>query len=362
MSLFRRGVDSVIASRNRMFRFTNKTQSSKESVPRFRSNVESVRPHTPRERDNNTPRVTDKMIEDLLSKSVAPATARLKATIERKFCSILEHNGLSSGKFTVKKVLVFITTLLKEGKTYDTIVKYTNEILLAQRQKGSVLNLAEHETIKRAKRACERIVGRAKPTRAVTLSMIQLNTLSKLSADHSSGIVLVLVGVAALLRLKELVSLKRKDVKFLDSSTCEIFVQESKTDQGRRGAKVHFGCVSKGSRTQCKKTFCPFHRLKRFYEETEYQLSLFNLSYSQAAKTVKKLLTTLTGTQVDARTSSHALRRTGVMMLLDAGISVSMISELGRWSDTRMVETVYCRGRSDRAEVEASLTKRMFSF
>jgi hypothetical protein len=69
-------------------------------------------------------------MKEFLSQSVAPATAKLKASIMKKFESVIREQGISKSPFDGKTIIIFINVLLRESKTFETIIKYANEVIL----------------------------------------------------------------------------------------------------------------------------------------------------------------------------------------------------------------------------------------
>ena len=165
---------------------------------------------------------------------------------------------------------------------------------------------------------------------------------------------LILLGVACLLRVSELVALKFADIKF-HKHHASITVRRSKTDQGGKGVTLLTGCVSEPG---CKVSHCPFHRLRDFAEGRNPSALLFSTSKSEAQKAIKDLIMR-TSTAATGRMSSHSLRRTGVVLLLENGVTVTKIAELGRWASTSMVENVYSRDNHTKDAFQVSAAKMM---
>jgi len=238
------------------------------------------------------------MIQEFLSQSVAPTTAKLKASILKKFDSVMSEQNTPHGPFTGKKVIIFMNVLLRESKTFETVTKYANEVILHHARKGIKLSVDDKELIRQATKACERIIGRKLESRAATLNKAQLDSISKIQlSENNSTPVMFLLGVAALLRLSELVQLRRDDITFKSEHCCEIFIRKSKTDQGRKGCVVHIGCISE-SPAECTEQGCPLHRLRTWLEKTSRNRvrshPIFECTYSEGARKISQLIELVT--------------------------------------------------------------------
>jgi hypothetical protein len=251
----------------------------------------SAVPKAPVERKVAVPKITDEMIEEFLSQSVAPATAKLKASIMKKFESVMREQGISKSPFDGKKIIIFMNVLLRESKTFETIIKYANEVILHHSRAGIKTSPADKELIRQATKACERMIGRKLETRAATLSKAQLGLIARVEMSINDPTpTMFLVGVAALLRLSELVELRYEDITFKSVNCCEIMIRKSKTDQGRKGSVVHMGCVSENP-SKCREQVCPLHRLKTFVNSPRIgSTKIFGFTYAEAAKKIGKLV------------------------------------------------------------------------
>ncbi|KAF4652011.1 hypothetical protein FOL47_011306, partial [Perkinsus chesapeaki] len=210
-----------------------------------------------------------------------------------------------------------------------------------------------------------------KTKRTVTLSIDRLHTLNNLAppSGRTTSVLAYLTGVMGLLRLKEVVALRFDDIEFSDtSSSLRIRIRQFKTDQSGSGDSVVVGCVTDlHSSKACVDPLCVYHRLLQllWVEKLDQSVgsSLFGLTYSQLSQDIKFLVeTAMDNNEVDdevGRKTSHSMRRTGVYLLSQAGISLEAIAEYGRWRDVNTVANHYMRGHSGREAREKVYCQKM---
>ncbi|KAF4685634.1 hypothetical protein FOZ60_006311 [Perkinsus olseni] len=139
--------------------------------------------------------------------------------------------------------------------------------------------------------------------RTVTLTIDKVRTLSSLvpSSGRAESTVAYLVGMVALLRLKEVAQLELSDIAVDRSgSFMVVTVQRSKTDQAGTGQKVYVGCTSwtPSSIKEREDPWCALHRLLRYLQRDRRSscgIRLFAVSYKQLSSDIKDLVTTVLG-------------------------------------------------------------------
>jgi hypothetical protein len=72
------------------------------------------------------------------------------------------------------------------------------------------------------------------------------------------------------------------------------------------------------------------------------------------------IIATISGTPSEGRCTSHAMRRTGVRLMLEAGVPLATVAEIGRWKGTGTIEAAYASDASDRKSREWEITRRLF--
>ncbi len=305
-------------------------------------------------------RLSERDLEEFIAQSHSKPHGRKIATVRRRYEEITARHGGTAWPASGRSVTFFAAALTGEGLKYETIEGYVNIIVHENRASGAFFTAEETELIRRAKLAAKRILGEKQYERTITLSHEELRKASLLGVKGSLDIsVLLLIGVASLMRLGELLALTDADMDWDErEKVMTLHIRTSKTDQGRRGAKVHIGCVT--ARGKCKKSYCPVHRLLDLRRKRE-GTRLFGVSRSDAMAGLKELITaTISGTPREGRCTSHAMRRTGVRLLLEAGVPLATVAEIGRWKGTGTIEAAYARDASDRKSREGDITRRLF--
>ncbi|KAF4684832.1 hypothetical protein FOZ60_007278 [Perkinsus olseni] len=196
-------------------------------------------------------------------------------------------------------------------------------------------------------RTCQRI------PMSVHYAYLRLLGQTELSTPHSgrkNSSTAVLLGVAACLRPGELADLREEDIKY-DPKTRALYVnvREGKTDVEKQGEIVVVGCCC-GPQQPESSHLCPVHRTLRLLQEGvgmrdhTNTRSIFGCSRGELDADIKNILRVVTGSS--ARATSHALRRSGVQLLAEQGVSAQEIADHGRWRSTSTVLNTYLRQSS----------------
>lgn len=172
---------------------------------------------------------------------------------------------------------------------------------------------------------------------------------------HQQSVVAFLLGTFALLRGEEVVRLRRCDIVFY-STYITITIVKSKTDQFRRGAKISVG-------QDCSAKACPVHRLREYQREPRGDKVAISDSAFPFDKTYfsKKIHELLLLVYPEGRLSSHAMRRTGANLLLEAGEPMFRVVQFGRWANDSCLKQAYTQGDSAAAERQATYSSLIFS-
>jgi hypothetical protein len=137
-------------------------------------------------------------------------------------------------------------------------------------------------------------------------SIPQLRKLASQTPTTSQPVVMIFVGVALLLRFKELCELTMADLKIHDQFT-EVKVRMSKTDIGAKGVTLMMGCVCQNGPVL---QWCPHHRLKAFGKKTKT-----DILFPEGIEVLRKRVNTVMSGAANVPTTSHSLRRTGACLL-----------------------------------------------
>ncbi|KAF4650757.1 hypothetical protein FOL47_000878, partial [Perkinsus chesapeaki] len=228
----------------------------------------------------------------------------------------------------------------------STVLQYIRVLLTMSKMHPHArsFTVQENEILRMVRAAVVRVRGKTPTTRACTMTASQLRSISVVTpaSGRRRSEVALLVGVAGLLRIREVSELRENDVTFYDGGKAmELRVRWSKTDPGRAGATVTIGCACSPAthRRGFSDVWCPVHRLLGCFDRGTNVAAggwnrVFAASYEQLSEDIKSLVTLATGLSQGCTT--HSMRRTGVVLLHEAGFDDVQIAEYGRWADTRM--------------------------
>ncbi|KAF4741222.1 hypothetical protein FOZ62_005894, partial [Perkinsus olseni] len=327
--------------------------------------------HTPQKMEARAPRqkrsrampeVSSSDIDNHMQAARAASTMRSRDSTLKGYKEVCDKHGFTHFPITADSMVCYIVSLTIKGLMWETVHNYTGKVKVESRlHETAPLSNADQEKIRLALHAAKRLLRNRKKKRTVTLTVKQLRQLLQLvpPSGKVENVLAYLTGVMALLRLKEVVALRNEDLTFNESDrSLHIHIRQSKTDQSGTGETVVVGCVNGlESSTSCASPFCIYHRLwvkKQQEEESSSDTSkLFETSYTQLSKDIKFLVeAVMAGSEVGqeevGRKTSHSMRRTGVFLMSQAGISLEAIAEYGRWSDTSTVANHYMRDHSGR--------------
>lgn len=266
----------------------------------------------------------DAFLESALSRKYRDHQKTVKFLYER----LAERKRFNPWPTNRKKVTCFVMSLISERKAYSTVEEYTGVVRRVSEMSHGPLSRDDAEIVRLALRAAGKTLGKGSVIRAVTLSSKQLTSIALMQADGKrefEGItVAFLLGTFALLRKGEVLGLCKEDVAD-EGDVFRVTIREDKGDIYRMSAVIAVGCVVELG--MCTLRVCPVHRLRQYLQENPVASKpstskLFPFSDSIFSKTVKQLVSAVVPQAVDGRTSTHAMRRTGVALLLQAGIPV----------------------------------------
>ncbi|KAF4684901.1 hypothetical protein FOZ60_007122 [Perkinsus olseni] len=281
-------------------------------------------------------------------------------------CDPFPIDLLMLAKYAAYLVDVMCERPEKPYKT-STILQYIRVLLTLNKMhpRARPFTVQEAEILRMVRAATVRVRGKTPVKRACTMTATQLRRISYTvpPSGRRPSTVALLLGVSALLRIREVAELRRDDVKFAPNGTSlRIRIKWSKTDPGRAGSLLHVGCACSPATTLRRRSYprCPIHRLKQLLYDADDPAPygpLFKATYDQLCDDIKALVSLATGLQEGCTTQS--MRRTGVVLLHDAGFDDVQIAEYGRWVDTRMVREIYRRNRTGLEEEQATYAERM---
>ncbi|KAF4648619.1 hypothetical protein FOL46_002680, partial [Perkinsus olseni] len=240
-----------------------------------------------------------------------------------------------------------------KGSTIDNYVRILKATNL---RRGSELDAPSVFAIKVAVKAAKKRTGgpEAAQKRALTKDEVvgigEVQTVPGVVNNLQEFRAATLIAIFGLLRCREALSLKRGDVVF-SSAQAAITLRKSKTDQFMAGHTVVIGCSAKSRPGPCVDGFCPFLRLKAWFESCSGQADdlLFpGLTYETWRLDLRCVIAYLSGTPTSldgvgtTSVALHSLRRTGEQLLWRAGFSLLHLREYGRWRSNAYLE--YLKG------------------
>jgi integrase len=204
-------------------------------------------------------------VSKFLSAALEDRTTRQQRSVTETYHRLLRTAGMDGGlPARIEELETFICILTSAGYAYETVQKYTGIVQVASRRLyDRAYTSWESDRVKLALRAAKKLAGQAgndEKSRTATLTADDLRAVAQL--PDSKATVMILVGVALLLRFKELCDLKRSDIEVKESMTV-VTIRRSKTDIGAKGCQLTLGCICQKGGNQAS---CPHHRLKTHME------------------------------------------------------------------------------------------------
>jgi hypothetical protein len=273
----------------------------------------------------------------------------------RLYCEIMESLKTLYRPLTSRKLVLFVYCLVKGNYKASTIESYVSTVRGQLVLKGDPpLCAQDNAIVKSAMRAAFKIAD-TEVKRAATVSLSVLNSLccNDLAANFEVDTAMML-SFYALLRSAELLALETSDVT--DNSTgnvkfLSLRIRRSKTDVYAKGATIAVGCVCESEGADVQR-LCPYHRLKKWLVVRQLWklgtgVRLFNMSKEVYGARVRSRLESVLPKELHNRCTSHSMRRSGAMSMINSGVSFERVSELGRWSGTETLVKNYLRDSSN---------------
>ncbi|KAF4746848.1 hypothetical protein FOZ63_012946 [Perkinsus olseni] len=300
----------------------------------------------------------------------AQSTNRCRATAINHYERFCRTQGTPSFPADPEALCGFIVALTQRGLMYETVKKYFDTVKVENRLwDPEKMTPLQKESIRLHLLASKRILRNRRRKRTVTLTKAQVELVSRSvpPSKRKESTTAYLLGVHALLRLKEVIALRKGDIEFIAGQAgahyMRVNVSQSKTDQSASGQYVIVGCRQKEG-FHCGDPACAMHRVQQHLAARPGPLhaSLFDVTYRQLSYDIQTLVEIALSDQTEVvigRKSSHSMRRTGVCLLANAEIPLESIAEYGRWQDVRTVANNYLRGQTTRGVQERGFANAM---
>ncbi|KAF4689840.1 hypothetical protein FOZ62_008406, partial [Perkinsus olseni] len=202
----------------------------------------------------------------------------------------------------------FIVALTQRGLMYETVKKYFDTVKVRNRLwDPEKMTPLQKESIRLHLLASKRILRNRRRKRTVTLTKAQVELVSRSvpPSKRKESTTAYLLGVHALLRLKEIIALRKGDIEFIAGQAgahhMRVNVRQSKTDQSASGQYVIVGCRQKEG-FHCGDPACAMHRVQQHLAARPGPLhaSLFDVTYSQLSYDIQALVEIALSDQTEA--------------------------------------------------------------
>ncbi len=155
------------------------------------------------------------------------------------------------------------------------------------------------------------------------------------------------------MRCEDLVEKTSANQKYL-----VLNITKSKTDGG---AKISVECTCPEPAVGRDREGCPYHRVHTLWSKRSRlggDAMLFSSNKKEYQSEIATRLKSLLPSDLQHRCSSHSMRRSGAMAMINGGVSLARVSELGRWTGTETLVKNYLRG-SSKIELEQAKVARV---
>ncbi|KAF4703793.1 hypothetical protein FOZ62_022397 [Perkinsus olseni] len=303
----------------------------------------------------------------------ADSTRKKYDNIRSKYFELNKLAGRDPIPFRAETACVFIISLVRGKYAFETIDQYTRVAKqLAREERGEVISSLEDSKVKLFLRAAEKLsvqAGVSEQRRAATLSAEDVRALASVHEPLTRGIVTgIIVGVAALLRVSELLALEIRDIGIVRTgktgARVDIRITHSKTDPLWKGCTIAVGCccTDRGADSGETDDVCPFHRIVPWISGRPADELVFPYERRYFTEQMSVLIGQVLGDKVpvESRVSSHSLRRSGAQLLMDQYVDENRIAEMGRWKNPTCLRERYLRDGTYKLEKQSTLARAMF--
>ncbi|KAF4651053.1 hypothetical protein FOL47_000683 [Perkinsus chesapeaki] len=320
-------------------------------------------------------KLSAEQVENMVANARSQSTLKSHASIKHCYMSIMNSAGRKPYPLSAENLAWFVTALVEGDFTYESVTNYVRTIrLLAREEHGEELDLASQERVRLILRAASKLCRQAGvpgQKRAMTFSYEDLIEIANLDEPALEAVVCgILLGVGALLRVSELLSLAVEDCRIArDESSLSLLIRKSKVDQRGAGSWVTVGCCCPNE--EIIRAICPLHRvLRRLHCKTpppcnksspELEL-IFPFDRREFIKGLNSVVCRALGGSAElAGYSGHSLRRSGAQLLFHRGVDIEHIVELGRWASSKSLSMAYLRDGVYAPIRQQSITRAMFT-